>query len=62
VTDFGSTVPTPTVIDQATTTTVPGATALPRTGSSSGYVVFFGLSCIAGGALLAIRRRRSWSR
>ena len=41
---------------------VPGATALPRTGSSSGYVVFFGLSCIAGGALLAIRRRRSWSR
>jgi LPXTG-motif cell wall-anchored protein len=60
VTDFGSTVPIPTVIDQATTTTVPGATALPRTGSSSGYVVFFGLSCIAGGALLAIRRRRSW--
>jgi len=60
VSDFGSTVPTPTVIGQATTTTVPGATALPRTGSSSGYVVFFGLSCIAGGALLAIRRRRSW--
>jgi LPXTG-motif cell wall-anchored protein len=60
VTGLGSTVPIPTVINQATTTTVPGATALPRTGSSSGYAVFFGLSCIAGGALLAIRRRRNW--
>jgi LPXTG-motif cell wall-anchored protein len=52
---------TPTVVNQATT--VPGATAaLPRTGSSSGYAVFFGLSCIAGGALLLIRRRRNWIR
>jgi LPXTG-motif cell wall-anchored protein len=41
-------------------TTVPGATTLPRTGSTSGYVVFFGLSCLAGGALLL--RRRSWVR
>jgi LPXTG-motif cell wall-anchored protein len=56
VTDFGSTVPT--VVNQTTTT--PGATALPRTGSTSGPAVFFGLSCIAGGALLAIRRRRNW--
>ena len=50
----------PTVVSQATT--VPGATALPRTGSSSGYAVFFGLSCIAGGALLLIRRGRNWIR
>jgi LPXTG-motif cell wall-anchored protein len=56
VTDFGSTVPT--VVSQ--TTTPSGATALPRTGSTSGPAVFFGLSCIAGGALLAIRRRRNW--
>ena len=62
VTGVGSTVPIPTVINQATTTTVPGATALPRTGSSSGYAAFFGLSCIAGGALLAIRRRGNWIR
>jgi LPXTG-motif cell wall-anchored protein len=45
-----------TVIGQ--TTTVPRATMLPRTGSSAGYAVFVGLSCLAGGALLLIRRRR----
>jgi LPXTG-motif cell wall-anchored protein len=60
ITDLGSTVPT--VVDQATTTTVAGSTQLPRTGSSSGYPMFFGLSCIAGGALLLIRHRRSWIR
>jgi LPXTG-motif cell wall-anchored protein len=57
ITGEGSTVPT--VGGQATTTAPPGAAELPRTGSSSGYAVFFGLSCIAGGALLLIRRR-SW--
>jgi LPXTG-motif cell wall-anchored protein len=46
----------PTVLNQSTT--VPGGTTLPRTGSSSGYAVFVALSCIAGGALLLIRRRR----
>jgi LPXTG-motif cell wall-anchored protein len=56
VTNLGSTVPT--VVNQ--TTTIPAATSLPRTGTSSGYAVFFGLSCIAGGALLLIRRRRNW--
>lgn len=55
ITGLGSTVPT-----VAGQTVAPGSTALPRTGSSSGYAVFFGLSCIAGGALLAIRRRRNW--
>jgi LPXTG-motif cell wall-anchored protein len=57
VTGEGSTVPT--VGGQATTAAPTGAAELPRTGSSSGYAVFFGLSCIAGGALLLIRRR-SW--
>jgi LPXTG-motif cell wall-anchored protein len=57
VTDFGST----TVVEQATTTTPSGTnTSLPRTGSSPGFAVFFGLSCLAGGALLAIRRRGNW--
>jgi LPXTG-motif cell wall-anchored protein len=60
ITDLGSTVPT--VVDQATTTTVAGSTELPRTGSSSGYPMFFGLSCLAGGALLLIRHRRNWIR
>jgi LPXTG-motif cell wall-anchored protein len=46
----------------AQTTTVPAANALPRTGSSSGYAVFFGLSCIAAGALLIGRSRKSWIR
>jgi LPXTG-motif cell wall-anchored protein len=55
----GSTVPT--VVDQATTTTAaPGPDTLPRTGSSSGFAVFFALSCLAGGALLLIRRR-NWA-
>lgn len=50
--------PTSTVVDQSNpSTAVPGATTLPRTGSSSGYAVFFGLSCIAAGALLLTRRR-----
>jgi LPXTG-motif cell wall-anchored protein len=46
---------------QATTTTQPGAATLPRTGTNSGYAVFSSLSCIAGGALLLIRRR-NWTR
>jgi LPXTG-motif cell wall-anchored protein len=46
----------PTVLNQSTT--VPGPNTLPRTGSRSGDAVLFGLSCIAGGALLLIRRRR----
>lgn len=44
------------------TTTVPAANALPRTGSSSGYAVFFGLNCIAAGALVLGRSRRHWLR
>jgi LPXTG-motif cell wall-anchored protein len=51
---------------ESTTTAAPESTVfrqapdpiLPRTGSSSGYAVFVALSCIAGGALLLIRRRR----
>jgi LPXTG-motif cell wall-anchored protein len=60
ITNLGSTVPT--VVGQATTTTVGGSAQLPRTGSSSGYPMFFGLSCLAGGALLLISHRRSWIR
>ena len=59
INDLGSTVPA-TVVDQATTTTVAGAAELPRTGSSS-YPMFIGLSFLAGGALLLIRRR-NWIR
>ena len=43
-------------------TTMPGPTTLPRTGSSSGYIAFVGLSCVAGGALLLVRRRRDVAR
>jgi LPXTG-motif cell wall-anchored protein len=57
ITQQGNTVP---IVNQ-TTTSAPGAGNLPRTGSSSGIAVFFGLSCIAGGALMLIRRRRNWS-
>jgi LPXTG-motif cell wall-anchored protein len=57
VTGFGTTTPI-----SGAATTVPGATTLPRTGSTSGYVVFFGLSCLAGGALLLFHRRRNWVR
>ena len=47
----------PPIVNQ--TTTVGGVTTLPRTGSSSGYAVFFGLSCVAGGVLLIGRSRKS---
>jgi LPXTG-motif cell wall-anchored protein len=56
ITGLGSTTPI-----SGAATTAPGATTLPRTGSSSGYAVFFGLSCLAGGALLLLRRR-NWVR
>lgn len=38
--------------------------AMPATvtGSTSGIAVFFGLSCIAGGALLIGRSRKNWTR
>jgi LPXTG-motif cell wall-anchored protein len=49
----------PPLVEQATTT-APAANALPRTGTSSGYAVFFGLSCVAAGALLVGRSRKSW--
>jgi hypothetical protein len=47
----------PPIVNQ--TTTVGGDTTLPRTGSSSGYAVCFGLSCVAGGVLLIGRSRKS---
>jgi len=47
----------PPIVDQ--TTMVGGVTTLPLTGSSSGYAVFFGLSCVAGGVLLIGRSRKS---
>jgi LPXTG-motif cell wall-anchored protein len=56
--------PTTTSISDAPivnqTTTVPVVAALPRTGSSSGYAVLFGLCCLAGGALLIGRRGNNW--
>lgn len=43
-------------------TTTVGGTALPRTGSTSGYAVLVGSSCIAAGALLLGRSRKNWTR
>jgi LPXTG-motif cell wall-anchored protein len=45
-----------------TTTIVPGAVSatLPFTGSGAVFPAIFGLSCLTGGAMLAIRRRRRW--
>jgi LPXTG-motif cell wall-anchored protein len=51
-----STLTGPPIIGPATT--APTATALPRTGSNSGYGAFVGLSCIAAGVLLLGRSRR----
>ncbi|MDQ1508747.1 MAG: hypothetical protein QOG50_591, partial [Actinomycetota bacterium] len=60
ITGLGSTVPM--VVNQTTTVPAAGGTTLPRTGSTSGYAVFIGVTCIAGGALLLLRRRRNWVR
>jgi len=55
---LGST--TTTVRGQGSTTTTPGSGGpLPHTGNGIAAPVMFGLCCIAGGALLAFRRRRS---
>jgi len=52
----GSTIPT-------TTTSIAPAAAtetLPFTGSGAVFPAIFGLSCLTGGGMLALRRRRRW--
>jgi len=46
----------------ATTPTPPGPSTLPRTGSSTGFPLLFGLSALLAGALLVVRHGRAWSR
>src|SRR5947207_1413051 len=55
----GSTTTTTAPTGSTTTTTTNGSGPLPHTGSGTEGPFMFGVSCIAGGALLAIRRRRS---
>jgi LPXTG-motif cell wall-anchored protein len=46
-----------------TTTIVPGgkSQSLPFTGSGTAFPAIFGLSCLAGGTVLAVRRRGRWA-
>jgi len=44
------------------TTTTPGAANLPRTGSNSNFPFVFGAACLVAGGVLALRRRRTWTR
>jgi LPXTG-motif cell wall-anchored protein len=70
VTGQGSTVPLPTtsttqvspVTQQAVTTVAPGGESLPRTGSNPTSTLWFGGSCLAVGAALAMRKRNNWNR
>jgi LPXTG-motif cell wall-anchored protein len=58
--------PTTTLKEQGSTvppTTQPPAPAqLPRTGSSTTFPLIFGLSSLAAGSLLLVRKPRAWSR
>jgi LPXTG-motif cell wall-anchored protein len=45
-----------------TPTTPPGPGNLPRTGSNSSFPILVGIGCLFAGALLAVRKRRSWNR
>jgi LPXTG-motif cell wall-anchored protein len=48
------------VIEQgSTTTTVGGSPNLPFTGTGAFAEIVLGLSCLTGGALLAVRRRNA---
>ena len=47
---------------QAVPTTLAGGTNLPRTGSNSTLPVVFGGGCLAVGAMLALRKRKTWTR
>ena len=51
-------------MQQDTPTTLPGAITgqLPHTGSDSGFPLALGAGCLAAGGLLALRRRKAWSR
>jgi LPXTG-motif cell wall-anchored protein len=56
---------TTTLVGQGTTTTVvptPISGSLPRTGGGMGFPIVFGLSLVAGGVMLVLRRRGAWSR
>jgi LPXTG-motif cell wall-anchored protein len=56
-----STTETP-VTQQAVSTSAPGGTNLPETGSSTTLPVVFGAGCLAVGAALALRKRNTWTR
>jgi LPXTG-motif cell wall-anchored protein len=53
-----------TFVQQDTPTSAPGAVTgqLPRTGNNSGFPLALGAGCLAAGGLLALRRRKAWSR
>jgi len=55
---------TSTLVQQDTPTSAPGAVTgqLPRTGNDSGLPLALGAGCLAAGGLLALRRRKAWSR
>jgi LPXTG-motif cell wall-anchored protein len=64
VADAGSTTTiddqtTTTVTEQGTTTTIGGSPNLPFTGSEALGQLVVGLSFVAGGGLLALRRRKA---
>jgi LPXTG-motif cell wall-anchored protein len=67
VTAVGSTSTTtapPTQPSGSTTTIVPAGAhtqSLPFTGSGTAFPAIFGLSCLAGGTVLAVRRRGRWA-
>ena len=60
VKEQGSTVPTTAA--PTTSSTLPAPTTLPFTGSNTGGPLLFGVSCVAAGALLLMRKRGSLTR
>ena len=47
---------------QAVPSSAPSATNLPETGSNTSLPVVFGAGCLAVGATLALRKRKTWTR
>jgi LPXTG-motif cell wall-anchored protein len=56
--------PATTFVQQDTPTSAqaPVTGQLPRTGNNSGFPLALGAGCLAAGGLLALRRRKAWSR
>jgi LPXTG-motif cell wall-anchored protein len=53
---------TSTLVAEGTTVPAPVTGNLPHTGGDAGFPIVFGLSFLAAGGLLVVRRRRAWSR